>query len=155
MNADTVIPWSTTARGVAVPIESGVPAYRPARKSIVAHLERYSMDGMNHLSLLRLLANKNHVHVVSFFVSRLENLDAGTGLGASIIFRCQPGMLLIGNSSTVCQIDGRWRYPMPECLGKLSAALLCPLKMIDIESIELFIFTKQRHVLFQQSPRVP
>lgn len=48
----------------------------------------------------------------------LENLDAGTGLGASIIFRCQPGMLLVGNSSTVCQIDGRWRYPVPECLGK-------------------------------------
>lgn len=48
----------------------------------------------------------------------LENIDAGTGLGASIIFRCQPGMLLVGNSSTVCQIDGRWRYPVPECLGK-------------------------------------
>lgn len=48
----------------------------------------------------------------------LENMDAGTGLGASIIFRCQPGMLLVGNSSTVCQIDGRWRYPIPECLGK-------------------------------------
>lgn len=47
----------------------------------------------------------------------LENIDAGTGLGASIIFRCQPGMLLIGNTSTVCQIDGRWRYPVPECLG--------------------------------------
>lgn len=26
-------------------------------------------------------------------------------------------MLLVGNSSTVCQIDGRWRYPVPECLG--------------------------------------
>lgn len=38
----------------------------------------------------------------------LENIDAGTGLGASIIFRCHPGMLLNGNSSTVCQIDGRW-----------------------------------------------
>lgn len=50
----------------------------------------------------------------------LENIDAGTGLGASIIFRCQPGMLLIGNTSTVCQIDGRWRYPVPECLGKLT-----------------------------------
>lgn len=47
----------------------------------------------------------------------LENIDAGTGLGASIIFRCQPGMLLVGNTSTVCQIDGRWRYPVPECLG--------------------------------------
>lgn len=50
----------------------------------------------------------------------LENIDAGTGLGASIIFRCQPGMLLVGNTSTVCQIDGRWRYPVPECLGMTS-----------------------------------
>lgn len=49
---------------------------------------------------------------------RLENIEAGTGLGASIIFRCHPGMLLIGNTSTVCQIDGRWRYPVPECLGR-------------------------------------
>lgn len=47
----------------------------------------------------------------------LENIEAGTGLGASIIFRCHPGMLLIGNTSTVCQIDGRWRYSMPECLA--------------------------------------
>ncbi|XP_031618739.1 uncharacterized protein LOC116337915 isoform X2 [Contarinia nasturtii] len=47
----------------------------------------------------------------------LENIDAGTGLGASIIFRCQPGMLLAGNTSTVCQVDGRWRYPVPECLA--------------------------------------
>lgn len=47
----------------------------------------------------------------------LENIEAGTGLGASIIFRCHPEMLLQGHSSTVCQIDGRWRYPVPECLA--------------------------------------
>ncbi|XP_055680814.1 uncharacterized protein LOC129788622 isoform X2 [Lutzomyia longipalpis] len=47
----------------------------------------------------------------------LENIEAGTGLGASIIFRCQPGMLLKGHSSTVCQIDGNWRYPVPQCLA--------------------------------------
>ncbi len=47
----------------------------------------------------------------------LENIEAGTGLGASIIYRCHPGMLLVGNTSTVCQIDGRWRYSVPECLG--------------------------------------
>lgn len=27
-------------------------------------------------------------------------------------------MKLVGNSSTVCQIDGKWRYPLPQCLGK-------------------------------------
>ncbi|GAB0099339.1 locomotion-related protein Hikaru genki [Sergentomyia squamirostris] len=47
----------------------------------------------------------------------LENIETGTGLGASIIFRCQPGMLLKGHSSTVCQIDGKWRYSVPQCLA--------------------------------------
>ncbi|XP_074036911.1 hig-anchoring scaffold protein isoform X1 [Leptinotarsa decemlineata] len=47
----------------------------------------------------------------------LENIEAGTGLGASIIFRCHEGMLLQGNTSTVCQIDGKWRYPLPKCLA--------------------------------------
>ncbi|KAF5269827.1 hypothetical protein FQR65_LT05873 [Abscondita terminalis] len=47
----------------------------------------------------------------------LENIEAGTGLGASIIFRCHEGMRLDGNSSTVCQIDGKWRYPLPKCLA--------------------------------------
>ncbi|XP_049790095.1 sushi, von Willebrand factor type A, EGF and pentraxin domain-containing protein 1-like [Schistocerca nitens] len=47
----------------------------------------------------------------------LENIEAGTGLGASIIFRCHDGMKLEGNTSTVCQIDGRWRYPLPKCLA--------------------------------------
>lgn len=48
----------------------------------------------------------------------LENIEAGTGLGASIIFRCHEGMRLKGNTSTVCQIDGHWRYPLPLCLGE-------------------------------------
>ncbi|KAL1513275.1 hypothetical protein ABEB36_002702 [Hypothenemus hampei] len=47
----------------------------------------------------------------------LENIEGGTGLGASIIFRCHEGMLLEGNSSSVCQIDGKWRYPLPRCLA--------------------------------------
>ncbi|CAH1127522.1 unnamed protein product [Ceutorhynchus assimilis] len=47
----------------------------------------------------------------------LENIEGGTGLGASIIFRCHEGMLLEGNSSTVCQIDGKWRYALPRCLA--------------------------------------
>ncbi|KAJ8978205.1 hypothetical protein NQ317_014721 [Molorchus minor] len=47
----------------------------------------------------------------------LENIEGGTGLGASIIFRCHEGMLLKGNSSSVCQIDGTWRYPLPKCLA--------------------------------------
>lgn len=47
----------------------------------------------------------------------LENTESGWGLGASIIFRCQPEMFLQGNTSTVCQIDGRWRYALPLCLA--------------------------------------
>lgn len=47
----------------------------------------------------------------------LENIESGTGLGASIIFRCHPGMLISGHTSTVCQIDGKWTYPVPQCLA--------------------------------------
>ncbi|XP_054274318.1 uncharacterized protein LOC128994090 isoform X3 [Macrosteles quadrilineatus] len=47
----------------------------------------------------------------------LENIESGTGLGASIIFRCREGMKLEGNTSSVCQSDGRWRYPLPQCLA--------------------------------------
>ncbi|KMY91033.1 uncharacterized protein LOC6732828 isoform X2 [Drosophila simulans] len=47
----------------------------------------------------------------------IENIEAGTGLGASIIFRCQPEMMINGLGSSVCQIDGRWRNALPECLA--------------------------------------
>ncbi|KAG8223021.1 hypothetical protein J437_LFUL001343, partial [Ladona fulva] len=47
----------------------------------------------------------------------LENIEGGTTLGASIIFRCHEGMRLVGNTSTVCQVDGKWRYPVPQCLA--------------------------------------
>ncbi|XP_015511335.2 protein lev-9-like [Neodiprion lecontei] len=47
----------------------------------------------------------------------IENIESGTGLGASIIFRCNPHMTLEGNTSSVCQIDGTWRYPVPRCLA--------------------------------------
>ncbi|KAF6197722.1 hypothetical protein GE061_008688, partial [Apolygus lucorum] len=47
----------------------------------------------------------------------IENLEGGTGLGASIIFRCQEGMTLVGNTSSVCQTNGTWRYPTPRCLA--------------------------------------
>ncbi|KAL2719515.1 protein lev-9 [Vespula squamosa] len=47
----------------------------------------------------------------------IENIEAGTGLGASIIFRCNDHMKLEGNASSVCQIDGKWRYPLPQCLA--------------------------------------
>lgn len=56
-------------------------------------------------------------HPGSLYNGWMENTDAGFGLGASIIFRCHPEMLLVGNASTVCQIDGRWRYPPPVCLA--------------------------------------
>ncbi|XP_052123223.1 uncharacterized protein LOC113209590 isoform X3 [Frankliniella occidentalis] len=47
----------------------------------------------------------------------LENLEGGTLLGASVIFRCKEGMRLEGNASSVCQIDGHWRYPTPRCMA--------------------------------------
>ncbi|XP_011341700.1 uncharacterized protein LOC105281865 isoform X2 [Ooceraea biroi] len=42
---------------------------------------------------------------------------AGTGMGVSIIFRCKDHMKLVGNTSSVCQKDGKWRYPLPQCLA--------------------------------------
>ncbi|XP_017753023.1 PREDICTED: uncharacterized protein LOC108545755 [Eufriesea mexicana] len=47
----------------------------------------------------------------------IENIELDTGLGASIIFRCNDHMKLEGNTSSVCQIDGKWRYPLPQCLA--------------------------------------
>lgn len=47
----------------------------------------------------------------------IDNIDAGTGMGISIIFRCKAHMKLEGNSSSVCQKDGKWSYPLPKCLA--------------------------------------
>ncbi|KAJ0171288.1 hypothetical protein K1T71_012838 [Dendrolimus kikuchii] len=47
----------------------------------------------------------------------LENISSGTGLGASIIFRCQDGMKMEGNGSAICQSDGTWSHPLPMCLA--------------------------------------
>ncbi|XP_063369637.1 uncharacterized protein LOC134657962 [Cydia amplana] len=47
----------------------------------------------------------------------LENISSGTGLGASIIFRCQDGMKMEGNGSAICQNDGTWSHPLPQCLA--------------------------------------
>ncbi|XP_076642778.1 hig-anchoring scaffold protein isoform X2 [Halictus rubicundus] len=47
----------------------------------------------------------------------IENLEAGTGLGASIIYRCNDDMKLEGNASSVCLTEGKWRYPLPQCLA--------------------------------------
>nr|XP_014289884.1 sushi, von Willebrand factor type A, EGF and pentraxin domain-containing protein 1 isoform X2 [Halyomorpha halys] len=56
-------------------------------------------------------------HPGNIYNGWIENLEKGTGLGASVIFRCSPGMTLVGNTSSVCQIDGTWRYPPPLCLA--------------------------------------
>lgn len=56
-------------------------------------------------------------HPGTLYNGWLENTETGFGLGASVIFRCHQEMMLIGNSSTVCQIDGRWRYAPPLCLA--------------------------------------
>ncbi|KAG7173717.1 Locomotion-related protein Hikaru genki-like 2 [Homarus americanus] len=46
----------------------------------------------------------------------LDNIDQGTAMGASIIFRCYPNMTIEGDQSTVCQADGSWSKPLPLCL---------------------------------------
>lgn len=73
----------------------------------------------------------------------LENTEAGFGLGASIIFRCHSEMQLAGNTSTVCQIDGRWRYQLPLCLAPcvvptVSQGIVVP---IEVENPETNVTT--------------
>lgn len=73
-------------------------------------------------------------HPGTLYNGWLENTEAGFGLGASIIFRCQSEMLLVGNTSTVCQIDGRWRYALPLCLAPcvvptVSQGMVSPIEM--------------------------
>ncbi|CAB3368986.1 Hypothetical predicted protein [Cloeon dipterum] len=63
------------------------------------------------------LTEVNCGHPGHLYNGWLEGIEGGTMLGASIIFRCREGMVLEGNSSTVCQMDGTWRYPLPKCLG--------------------------------------
>ena len=46
-----------------------------------------------------------------------QYLSTGTGMGASVIFRCKEHMKLEGHSSSLCQMDGKWRYPLPQCLA--------------------------------------
>lgn len=48
----------------------------------------------------------------------LDNIEQGTALGSSIIFRCYPNMTIEGDQSTVCQADGSWSRPLPMCLGE-------------------------------------
>lgn len=69
----------------------------------------------------------------------IENVEAGTGLGASIIFRCHPEMLVRGQTSSVCQIDGRWRNPLPECLAPcvvptISQGFVIPIDLTNEEN---------------------
>jgi len=76
-------------------------------------------------------------HPGTLYNGWLENTETGFGLGASIIFRCQPEMLLIGNTSTVCQIDGRWRYPSPLCLAPcvvptVSQGIVVPIEVCSL-----------------------
>lgn len=52
----------------------------------------------------------------------IENLEMGTALGTSIIYRCNKDMKRIGASSATCEKSGRWSYSPPQCLCKPSFA---------------------------------
>ncbi|XP_023248020.1 uncharacterized protein LOC106641587 isoform X2 [Copidosoma floridanum] len=47
----------------------------------------------------------------------IDNIENGTRMGASLIFRCNERMKLEGHSSSLCQLDGKWSYPVPQCLA--------------------------------------
>lgn len=74
----------------------------------------------------------------------LENTESGFGLGVSIISRCHNGMTLYGNASTVCQIDGRWRYPLPQCLApcvvpSVSQGIVVPIE-VSCMNLKLWLY---------------
>ncbi|XP_015605333.1 uncharacterized protein LOC107272574 isoform X2 [Cephus cinctus] len=62
----------------------------------------------------------------------IENIESG----ASIIFRCNKHMKLEGNTSSVCQIDGKWRYPVPQCLA--------PCVVPQIENGHIVVASRER-----------
>lgn len=88
---------------------------------------------------INVLSEINCGHPGNLYNGWIENIDAGTGLGASIIFRCQPDMLMHGHASSVCQIDGRWRNALPECLAPcvvpaISQGYVIPIEIITDEN---------------------
>lgn len=87
--------------------------------SLLVSIICFLQTGKNH-SLCNYFAEVNCGHPGQLYNGWLEGIEGGTMLGASIIFRCREGMVLEGNSSTVCQMDGSWRYPLPKCLGKFN-----------------------------------
>ncbi|KAG6451661.1 uncharacterized protein LOC115444557 [Manduca sexta] len=64
----------------------------------------------------------------------LENISSGTGLGASIIFRCQDGMKMEGNGSAICQSDGTWSHPLPQCLAPCVVPHVSQGKVVLVEN---------------------
>lgn len=103
--------WLARAPGGVVLIRSGLEICQSA-KVIFERNFSYKIIS-NIICKLEI----NCAHPGALYNGWLENTEAGFGLGASIIFRCHGEMLLSGNTSTVCQIDGRWRYPLPQCLA--------------------------------------
>ncbi len=86
----------------------------------------------------------------------LENIEAGTALGASVIFRCHPDMEMVGNSSsTVCQLDGTWTYPVPKCLGNYTCWCSASSRVNLLDVLVLHFFFSTRHcqlLLIAHSP---
>lgn len=79
----------------------------------------------------------------------LENIEQGTALGSSIIFRCFANMTIEGDQSTVCQADGTWSKPLPKCLGES----LDPRPRIQLsagQSLDRFLFVACEQVAGSQ-----
>ena len=49
-----------------------------------------------------------------------ERTGSGTSAGDEIVYDCQPGFKLLGESQLVCQKDGTWSAPLPKCESKLA-----------------------------------
>ena len=49
----------------------------------------------------------------------IENIEHGTALGSSIIYRCFANTTIEGDQSAVCENNGTWSRPSPKCMGKI------------------------------------
>ena len=47
------------------------------------------------------------------------NHTAGTTFGQAATYSCDPGYILVGDSTRTCQATGRWSANAPTCQGKL------------------------------------
>lgn len=63
------------------------------------------------------------------------NFPFGTTYGEALIYTCNPGYLLVGNDTRVCEVTGDWSGVPPFCVIKGIEVLLQYISTVIILSI--------------------